>query len=123
MPTPRSRAGEEILSIIGILAAIGGVAVVWLIGSIRRPLPSVGRAWMVFVLGAVLVIAGIWLVRLRRWAGVLVALMAGSFALSWIVGVLRCGDCGTGVVLMNVFFALPLALSVAAIIRWRRCLK
>jgi hypothetical protein len=121
--THRSDARKELLVIIGLLAAASGVATTLLLGVIKRPLPSVAGAFVLFVISVALVIGGVWLARLRRWAGGVIAVLSLTATVLDLVGLARCESCTPGVLAANLVIAGMFAIPAAAIIRWRRFLR
>jgi hypothetical protein len=113
----------ELLVILGGFCAAGGIATVFLLGTIKRVIPNITGAFLLLAFGTLLTIGGIWLARRRRWAGILIAAASLLAAGYYLVGLTRCMECTTGTMVANVAIALMVGVPGVAIVRWRRFLR
>ncbi|HYR28486.1 MAG TPA: hypothetical protein VEU30_08475 [Thermoanaerobaculia bacterium] len=111
------------MAVFGILATALGMAMVVVLAIIKRPIPNLTGAFVLFAVAGVLVVAGIWLVRLRRWAGLIIAALSLLIAVAYAVSLTRCGECSWRVLAGNAVFAALAALPGVLILRWRRLLR
>ena len=126
MNMPRHHGNDprmEVLSILGVLSAAVGLLLALLLGYIKRSLLDTFGVIALLVMAIVLTIGGVWLVRRRLWAGMLIATASLVTATGYLALLTRCDGCSAGVLLGNVVIAFFYGAPGVLIIRWRRFLR
>jgi hypothetical protein len=113
----------DVLSILGVLSAAGGFLLALLLGYIKWPWPDMFAAIALLVMAIALTIGGVWLVRRRLWAGMLIATASLVTATGYLALLTRCDGCSAAVLLANIAIAIVYGAPGVLIIRWRRFLR
>lgn len=118
----------ELLSILGVLAALAGAAMSMAVPLLARSSRAGVTPAFVATLATIaltLVVAGVALAFRRRAGGVIVAgiSLAAAAGYLYMLVVGDCAGCSAAVIAANVIFLLVTAAPGAVILRWRRFLR
>lgn len=114
---------RELLIVIGMLTTLAGMGS-GLMAVVPLGLHDVpGRKLFLFPIAALVLIAGIGLTLLRRWAGIAVAALSIIVSAGYTIAILRDGVTGGALFLNLLLVSVFVALPSIAIVRWRRFLR